>query len=85
MLFLVSTLIVLYNNYYCRHVCLFFCLFIALYFNLSCIHNAITFLQQTAPPMCSVVTMVNVFLTASDVTITMTVETIVMKTDVVRL
>ena len=35
MLFLVSTLIVLYNNYYCRHVFLFFCLFIALYFNLS--------------------------------------------------
>ena len=24
MLFLVSNLIVLYNNYYCRHVCIFF-------------------------------------------------------------
>ena len=40
-------------------------------------------MTQVATPMCSVVTMVNVFLTATDVMVIKTVEITVMKTDVV--
>ena len=40
-------------------------------------------MTQVATPMSSVVTMVNVFLTATDVMAIMTVEITVMKTDVV--